>query len=518
MKTKKLLSTLLSAVMAVTVLASCGGSKNYSAEAAKAANAAQNTVAFETDAVLEKSLQNALKDHIQTSDVKTAMTADENLKEQLTSGYQLDVLAMRADSANEAATAIAQKIAGLATGKKGDGKIAMVLADNGFYYAAVLTYRNTNNSNGDDEPSTLPTVTDVEIANASGSVKFIEGQDIKSALQNMTVTVYYSDGTTEKITNYGVFPSTFSEGELGNQKLTITFTDKNGQNVSMNVDVTVVAKQVKTIQVITQPTTVYDAGEVFDPSGLKIKITYDNGTTENISYAEYSQMFTFDPGLSTELSTDDTQVTVKYTDNNGKEYSFTVTITVYEPITAEFYKEIDSDDLGAALWKLTNDKGISVPRPSNDSEAKSWKDNIVKALVNDPPRNVKEAEETIVNDSEFLQTIQESSLHLPVVTASSGDTQMFAVGDDVDTEKWGLSNSRLMRTYSCVKVFAYDSGQTLEASIVNDIQTQIIPKLIGKDDEVNDGYRNSNTIHITAVRSGDQYYAILYMVRTRVRA
>ena len=225
MKTKKLLSTLLSAVMAVIVLASCGGAKNYSAEAAKAANAAQNTVVFETDTVLAKSLQNALKTHTQTSDVKAAMAADRDLKDLLTSGHQLDVFAMRADNAQAAAEAIAEKVAALVEGKMDKGKIAMVLADNGYYYAAVLTYRSVNNSNGgdNDEPPALPDVTGIVIAtNEGGSVEIIEGQDIKAALQNMTVTIQYSDGTSETITNYEVSPSAFGEDELGTQKLTIT--------------------------------------------------------------------------------------------------------------------------------------------------------------------------------------------------------------------------------------------------------------------------------------------------------
>ena len=520
MKTKKLLSTLLSAVMAVIVLASCGGAKNYSAEAAKAANAAQNTVVFETDTVLAKSLQNALKDHTQTSDVKAAMAADRDLKDLLTSGHQLDVFAMRADNAQAAAEAIAEKVAALVAGKMDEGKIAMVLADNGYYYAAVLTYRSVNNSNGgdNDEPPALPDVTGIVIAtNEGGSVEIIEGQDVKIALQNMRVTIQYSDGTSETITNYEVSPSTFGEDELGTQKLTITFTGKNGQKVSVNVDVTVVAKQVKTIQVTAQPVnTVYDAGEFFDPSGLEIEITYNNGTTETISYADHTQMFAFEPGLNTELSIDDTQVAVTYTDSNGKEYPFTVAITVYEPITAEHYEGIDDDTLGSAIWGLRDpNEDIFVPKPSSD-ETKSYTNLIVDALVKDPPRSAEEAEETIVNDSAFLQRVRESSSDQPVVTASSGDTQMFAVGDEVDVDKWGTSVNGKMKMYGCVKVLAYDSGEALESSIVNDIKNEISP-LVGWNNEVEveAGYKNSNTIYITAVRSGNQYYAILYMRRTR---
>ena len=80
MNAKKLLSTLLSAAMAVSMLAGCfggGGNKNYSDEAADAANAAQSTVVFATDAKLSKSLQDALENFTQLDDIKDAMEADE---------------------------------------------------------------------------------------------------------------------------------------------------------------------------------------------------------------------------------------------------------------------------------------------------------------------------------------------------------------------------------------------------------------------------------------------------------
>ena len=145
MNAKKLLSTLLSAAMAVSMLAGCfggGGNKNYSDEAADAANAVQSTVVFATDAKLSKSLQDALENFTQLDDIKDAMEADENLKSLLTSGWDLDVVAEQGEDAEAAAKAIAEKyILSIVSGKKAEGKIAMVLHDgNGYYYVAVLTY------------------------------------------------------------------------------------------------------------------------------------------------------------------------------------------------------------------------------------------------------------------------------------------------------------------------------------------------------------------------------------------
>ena len=154
MNAKKLLSTLLSAAMAVSMLAGCfggGGNKNYSDEAADAANAAQSTVVFSTDATLAKSLQDALADGLtQLDEIDDAMEADENLKPLLTSGWDLDIFAAQGEDAEAAAKTIAEQyIVSAVIGKKAEGKIAMVLHDgNGYYYVAVLTYGNGGSGSG----------------------------------------------------------------------------------------------------------------------------------------------------------------------------------------------------------------------------------------------------------------------------------------------------------------------------------------------------------------------------------
>lgn len=150
MHVKRLLSLLLTALLAVTVLASCAGRSDFSKEAADALNNAQTIVHFSTDSQLTKALKDSLKDNIQPDDVRSAMAADQNLQALLTDGYQLDILAVQADDANAAAQAIAQNASGIVTGKKAEGKIAMVLADSGYYYAAVLTCRDSNSSVSDD--------------------------------------------------------------------------------------------------------------------------------------------------------------------------------------------------------------------------------------------------------------------------------------------------------------------------------------------------------------------------------
>ena len=153
MNAKKLLSTLMSAAMAVTMLAGCfgGGGSNYSRQAADAANAAQTTVVFSTDSTLANSLQDALESGlVQTAEVEEAMKADDSLSSLLTAGYDLDVRAGQGEDAEAAAqTIVEQYIAGIVSGKQSAGKIAMVLHDgNGYYYVAFLTYGGGSGSGG----------------------------------------------------------------------------------------------------------------------------------------------------------------------------------------------------------------------------------------------------------------------------------------------------------------------------------------------------------------------------------
>ena len=165
MHAKKLLSLLLSALAAVTLLASCGSRWDYSREAVKAANEAQGEtlrVEFQVDQKFTNALHDAVEENIQPADVEKAMLADASLKELLTSGYRLNVYALRADvDAEEAARTIAEEqILTRLSGCKDEGIISMVKADNNYFYEAVLTYKESSSGGGggsepgkpDDEP------------------------------------------------------------------------------------------------------------------------------------------------------------------------------------------------------------------------------------------------------------------------------------------------------------------------------------------------------------------------------
>ena len=104
MHAKRLLSLLMTAMLTVAILAGCfRRSNDFSREAVKAVNKTQNSVDFSTDSRLTKSLLDAVKENVQTNDVKSAMMADADLNDLLTSVSQLDIYAIPSDDAKNAA-------------------------------------------------------------------------------------------------------------------------------------------------------------------------------------------------------------------------------------------------------------------------------------------------------------------------------------------------------------------------------------------------------------------------------
>lgn len=99
------------------------------------------------------------------------------------------------------------------------------------------------------------------------------------------------------------------------ESFTIKYTDsgESGDDVTLS-----------SIAIKTAPTKVsYTAGEKFDPTGLVITKTMSDETTEDVAYAGNESDFTFEPSLSTALTTGDTSVTITY---GGKTTTCDITV------------------------------------------------------------------------------------------------------------------------------------------------------------------------------------------------
>ena len=459
MNAKKLLSMLLSAVLAVTTLAGCGEGTNYSNEAVKAANEAQSTVVFETDSDLAKSLQDALEDYTQTSDIKTAMVADENLKDLLTSGYQLDIFAAQGEDAEAAAQAIAQQyIVNIVSGKQSEGKIAMILhKGNGYYYAAVLTYRTGGgsgsggngggSSSGDGDEDNTVVLTEIKVTE-NPKTEYWVGDSFETS--GMVVTAYYSNNTSKDVTlDCSMSCTGFDDNDdnkafktAGTYKVVFTYQGKTA-----TVTVNVAALKADRIEVTKQPdNTNYFVGDKFDTAGMEVTVYFNDGSSRVLDNSEYevvnSEYEVVDNSFD---KAGNQEVTICYTDGTGNTVTTTVPVVVAEvkpayvtgieviskqPVVRKVRSPGDSDSFNDTVFKVY--KALE----SEDLEVEDCDDITIKIIYSygDPdyitPRNIGEyvqkeyltavPNKFVLSDDGQTKTViisyQDSSMIRPVTT------------------------------------------------------------------------------------------------------
>ena len=137
-------------------------------------------------------------------------------------------------------------------------------------------------------------------------------------LTGMVVHAFYSDGSSHEISNYTYSPHVVNSAS--DTEVTITYTE-DGITKTAIQDITVGnTPNLMSIAVSTPPTKViYKAGEYFDPSGMVVTATFDNGTTKNVSGYTYSPTGTLQQG--------DSVITISYT-KKGITKTTTQNITV----------------------------------------------------------------------------------------------------------------------------------------------------------------------------------------------
>lgn len=138
----------------------------------------------------------------------------------------------------------------------------------------------------------------------------------------LSLTAHYNNGTTQTVSS-GFTVAGFSTSSAGQKTLTVTYSGKTAQ-----FSITVIAVELTGIEINTMPSKLeYLAGEDADFTGLTIKASYNNGTSEIISAGFETDGF--DSSAAGEKT-----VTVTY---NGKTDTFTVSV-----IARADYSEVDA--------------------------------------------------------------------------------------------------------------------------------------------------------------------------------
>lgn len=112
----------------------------------------------------------------------------------------------------------------------------------------------------------------ITIAAKPKKLTYIEGQAMDYT--GLSVKAVYDDGTSTAITEYSI--AGYDQDKVGKQTITVTY---NGKTATFSV--TVKAKTLSKVQILEYPDTMeYFCNEAFDSTGLRLKLIYDNGTTE----------------------------------------------------------------------------------------------------------------------------------------------------------------------------------------------------------------------------------------------
>lgn len=139
----------------------------------------------------------------------------------------------------------------------------------------------------------------------------------------LVLDVLYEDGNSgdayyypESAYMFDFSPAKTRQLTVNDNKITITF-----QGASVDLPITVAERAVESFVIKTAPDkTSYTEGDKFDPTGLVLTVTFDNGVTMDVGYSEDSGI-TFTPRT---LSLSDKEVTITY---GGKSVQLSVTVS-----------------------------------------------------------------------------------------------------------------------------------------------------------------------------------------------
>lgn len=109
--------------------------------------------------------------------------------------------------------------------------------------------------------------------------EYIEGQPLD--ISNLKVIALYNDGTSEVIDASMDMISGYDANVIGKQTITVTYKGK-----TTTFEINVKAKSVTKIEVTSPNKLEYIEGQGLDLSGGKVKVFYDNGTSEEISLTD----------------------------------------------------------------------------------------------------------------------------------------------------------------------------------------------------------------------------------------
>ena len=168
------------------------------------------------------------------------------------------------------------------------------------------------------------TITGVSAVMTSGKSVEVYGSNSAFSSNSGGTSIGTISGTNSLSTNAGYTFIRIKGSSSGNAITSITIEYGSASQ-----------KTLSSITVSTAPTkTSYNVGQYFDPTGLVIRRSYSDSSSDTYSYAGHTSEFTFIPSTSTALTVSHTSVTIGY---GGKSCSQAITVNVPAPTSITAY-------------------------------------------------------------------------------------------------------------------------------------------------------------------------------------
>lgn len=151
-------------------------------------------------------------------------------------------------------------------------------------------------------------VLSIEIKTQPTKQNYIEGEAFDPT--GMVVEATLKDESKKEITDYTLMPSAGQEVSLGLEMFSVTYKD-----FEVFGSITVVAKEIVSVEVETNPKkTSYKNYESFDPTGLVLKVSYNNGKSELIETGfTYDREMLYNAPSVTKVVYEDVEVEIPIT-------------------------------------------------------------------------------------------------------------------------------------------------------------------------------------------------------------
>lgn len=261
-----------------------------------------------------------------------------------------------------------------------------------FTGSKIQISKNTSSGNWQDIVTSLPSTNLIEITvvynNTASSTTYGNNQTLASK----TAHVFVNGERIEA--NNAAKAFTISGIDLGAFRISANAANNVSiDDLKIYNSLPTIARTTKTLSSIavkTAPTKVtYTEGEFFDPEGLEITKTFDDASTEDVSYATSASAFTFNPSLTTALQTTDISVQITV---GGQSTTQSITVNSVPSHDAKFfvngqqYGETQSVAEGSAITFPA-----SNPSDIDDKKFMGWAEATISGTTNTAPTFVSSA-------------------------------------------------------------------------------------------------------------------------------